>query len=1676
MFGRITKSAIGCVGWTLNRIITLILICVPMLSFSDAGLSAPANLVAWWPADNHTYDVVATNKAVLQVGATYASGKVGEAFSLPGGTAKVYINEWPNTDLSGMPEWTIEAWVNPDLASSGTYPIIYSEGNRVATLGITPTGYLDSWVNAGNQLISTDPIAPDDWTHVALVFNGTERLFFINGNPAGGDTSPPPNWTPYAGSAIGNSISANPLYAFAGEVDELSLYDRALSQSEIADIHTAGTAGKYLDGPEPEFIVEPQSQTNFLGETISFEAVVMGVPRPTYQWHKDGTPLTGETNRTLVLTHLDFADDGDYYMVAENMNGSFLSAPATLTVRFCAETPSGLVAWWPGDGSGLDATGNHHGAVWGNTTYPAGVVNNAPAFGFNGSDAYVAVPDAPELSPHVGTNGEMSVEAWVYISQFPSSTRIILRKGDPGSSEYSLQVSATGVPAFYMATASEPTWVGAVGGQLVLNTWHHLVGTFKRGDAVRIYQDTVLQAENTNAVPDSLDGSSTLYIGRNSQGHFFDGRVDEVAIYDRALNIDEITKLYDGREFGKCYGATNPAPVFVVQPSQQSGYLLLNAGMSALAAGTPRPDYQWYRSIDSEWIEQTGQTNATLGFSDLGEENEGYYMVSASNMHGVAYSDSAFLEVLAHDILTGGDDFEKGWNGWTTDDYSLWQVGRPTYGPPVINGERAHSGANCAATVLGGKYPYGSDKRLITPPMDLPEIENWEELVLSFWQWFHYYSGYWDDGCNSGWGANDYGKTQIQLYNTNTLAWSSWVDLMSVTRHSAVWAPAQVDLTEYAGGRVRIAFFHVDNMEDPSSCYGTHHYESAGWHIDDVKIEKRPTALFADFEGFEDGWNGWHTEMGVWEVGLHSGSYEGANCAGTVIGDNYPFATDSRLVSPIIEVPAKAQNELVLLEFWHWFSYWYAYWDDGCNAGWGGNDKGYVQVQSYNSNTLEWSGWSTLLTISRYSGTWVPAQVDLSAYAGKRIRIGFYHTDATEDTSSCYSTHHYESTGWYVDSLRLFKEPVMTFTESASFDFEDGWGGWHADGGIWQVGQPTSGPLSAHSGAACVATKLGGNYPWETDSRLMSPEIDMPDVAAGEELVLRFWEWFSYWYGYRNDGCNAVWGGNDKGYVQIQTFNTNTVSWSSWTTLHTVSRSSAGWAPGQVDLTAYAGMRVRFAFYHVDGTEDTSNCYGTHHYQSSGWYLDDIVVEKRPIITFSQPQVFESGWDGWYANHGIWQVGIPSSGPAIAHSGVTCAGTTLSGNYPWETDSSLISPPIDVPDVVSVEPVVLKFWQWFDYWSGNYDDGCNSGFSEVDHGEVYIQVLDPLTLNWSSWTNEATYRRTSAAWTSTEIDLSNYTGKRIRVAFSHYDATEDTSNCYGIHHYEDPGWYIDDVFVKRGNISIVPIANQTINEVNSFGLPSTLTFDVNVVGTDPGACLGFQLIEPPAGASINPITGQFTWTPSECQGAGVYRIPIYVVDYCNGEANDMAVVQITVNEVNEAPRLMAATGSAYVGQTNAISMHACDPDLPVNTLTYSLLGTVPNGLSINSSSGVLSWVPTVDQVGDYALSVRVGDSGSPKYWATNTVSIGVTTNAPNYLDIEEVAEGIFEFTILNGRDDFDYKLQRTFELHRCPYQTTWEDVMLVSPTSVPPQFIYSPPDFPTNSMMFFRVQEMPRTP
>jgi DNA/RNA endonuclease G (NUC1) len=155
--------------------------------------------------------------------------------------------------------------------------------------------------------------------------------------------------------------------------------------------------------------------------------------------------------------------------------------------------------------------------------------------------------------------------------------------------------------------------------------------------------------------------------------------------------------------------------------------------------------------------------------------------------------------------------------------------------------------------------------------------------------------------------------------------------------------------------------------------------------------------------------------------------------------------------------------------------------------------------------------------------------------------------------------------------------------------------------------------------------------------------------------------------------------------------------------------------------------------------------------------------------------------------------------------------------------------------------------------------------------------------------------------------------------------------------------------------------------------------------------------------TVSLSTGTVSYSPdANYNGPASFTYQVCDNGTTNGAADPQCTtgtVNVTVNAVNDAPSLNAiANQTVYVGSTLTLTAVGSDIDLPAQTLTYSLVGAVPSGASINPTSGVFSWTPTAAQAGQiYTFTVRFTDDGTPALHAEQQFTVGVAYTWSNLL-------------------------------------------------------------------------------
>ena len=332
------------------------------LTFDDRG----PGIAGWWQGDNNANDAINGNNGQLMNGTGFTPGVVSNAFNLNGVNNFVLIQANNSAlDVGQGSGFTIEGWINP---SNLNRMLIVEYENALATfngndvgvqfgLDSATPGYFDANIKdttGGDHLISPAPSAgpvltAGVWQHVALTYDklSGNATFFVNGSPVAqtniGTFTPQTSFTNILlGARTTFNSVASPDAAFAGGMDEISFYNRALSDSEILAIYSAGSAGKY----DPTNYVNLSPAQSLAEATVSLADAVNGAVYSSAtlygantNWQQETITFTATGNQTalaisgiepgmLLDTFALVQEPGDLYYLPEQDMTPLVGTPA----------------------------------------------------------------------------------------------------------------------------------------------------------------------------------------------------------------------------------------------------------------------------------------------------------------------------------------------------------------------------------------------------------------------------------------------------------------------------------------------------------------------------------------------------------------------------------------------------------------------------------------------------------------------------------------------------------------------------------------------------------------------------------------------------------------------------------------------------------------------------------------------------------------------------------------------------------------------------------------------------------------------------------------------------------------------------------------------------------------------------------------------------------------------------------------------------------------------------------------------------------------------------------------------------------------------------------------------------------------------------------------------------
>ena len=227
---------------------------------ADECLIPPPGMTSWWAGDDNAQDFIGNHHGTAVGGASYAAGKVGQAFSLDGINDYFYFGTAAGNFATS--NFSIDFWVKS--SSAGRHTLLGKrEGctsgrwwDAALISGKIVFSIEDVWLGPGVSFSSNSSVNDGEFHHVTLVREGSVLSIYIDGvlDKALDGSLAPPFSSSITGPFLSNTapllmgispcLGSGGVTAFGGQLDEVELFGRALAPQEIKALFEAGSRGK----------------------------------------------------------------------------------------------------------------------------------------------------------------------------------------------------------------------------------------------------------------------------------------------------------------------------------------------------------------------------------------------------------------------------------------------------------------------------------------------------------------------------------------------------------------------------------------------------------------------------------------------------------------------------------------------------------------------------------------------------------------------------------------------------------------------------------------------------------------------------------------------------------------------------------------------------------------------------------------------------------------------------------------------------------------------------------------------------------------------------------------------------------------------------------------------------------------------------------------------------------------------------------------------------------------------------------------------------------------------------------------------------------------------------------------------------------------------------------------
>ena len=539
------------------------------------------SLVGHWTMDEtsgttaHDTGAAPANDATTVAGPTFGAGKIGNALTLNGSTQYATAPDEASLDITGA--ITMAAWIKPE--STGTEGIVkkgVTGGSAGYELSLGSSGKVFVRFN-GQAAYRVDsatsyPTDGNTWVHVAGTYDGTTVKLYYNGvseNPKAASFGLLSNTYPLSIGVNGDLTQ----YFFDGAIDDVRVYNRALSDTEIAALAAAAPVNHVpVAGDDGYTTAQDTAKTvaapGVLGNDTDADGDTLTAAKVAGPSH--GTATLSATGGFTYTPAAGYTGDDSFTYKASDGQADSNTATVSITVTPAGGDPSLVGHWTMDETSGT--TAHDTGAAPANDattvagpTFGAGKIGNALTL--NGSTQYATAPDEASLD----ITGAITMAAW--IKPGVVNTQDLIAKDINGSvNGYQLSLSTTKTDAssrkvfvrFNQAASGDAYRINSTTEYPIDGTWIHVAATWD-GTTIRLYYNGVEEASLPFTGPIAANNTA-LGIGAQPDGAraLFTGAMDDVRVYSRALSAAEIAGLADAspvNEAPVCSGVALTTPL-----------------------------------------------------------------------------------------------------------------------------------------------------------------------------------------------------------------------------------------------------------------------------------------------------------------------------------------------------------------------------------------------------------------------------------------------------------------------------------------------------------------------------------------------------------------------------------------------------------------------------------------------------------------------------------------------------------------------------------------------------------------------------------------------------------------------------------------------------------------------------------------------------------------------------------------------------------------------------------------------------------------------------------------------------------------------------------------------------------------------------------------------------------